>query len=151
MGCTYLRHGTPGELSLVVDQLYVALSKVADQFDSILVTGLSGTVPGSILAYRLNKNLVVVRKDSESSHGQSVEGTLAGRHIIIDDFVSSGATINRLLRHERIRNRVPVYVVLYRPDCNLTITDLPLYGREDARPFTLTETEHKYLFRLTYD
>ena len=79
-------------------------------FDTIVVTGVSGLLIGSILAHILDKHLVVVRKDEDvSTHSQPgmVEGILGGRWLFVDDFVSSGETLLRVKRkvQERANDR----------------------------------------------
>lgn len=64
--------------------------------------GLSGTIPASILAYRMNKKLLIVRKEAEktASHAYSLlEGWLVASYIIVDDFISQGDTMRAILRH----------------------------------------------------
>lgn len=63
-------------------------------FDAIAVQGVSGLIMGPIVAYLMNKNLVVVRKQGEKSHAsQLVESPVSsGKYVILDDFVNSGTT-----------------------------------------------------------
>lgn len=67
--------------------------------DLIVVTGISGIVTGSIIAYRLNKPLTIIRKKSEKTHGMEYEGYVPekGTNVLwIDDFIVSGNTRNRV-------------------------------------------------------
>lgn len=72
------------------------------KFDGFLVTGLSGAIIGSILAHRLRKALVVVRKgeDSHSSHEVEVGPTPSGKTptslLFLDDLIASGETVTRV-------------------------------------------------------
>lgn len=89
-------------------QLHKAISaakkifkKSTVEFDAIAVTGVSGTTFGSILAYTLKKQLIVVRKRTEKTHGNYIcEGTPNEnyKYIIVDDFISSGATIFNIIQ-----------------------------------------------------
>lgn len=72
-------------------------------FDSIAVTGVSGLTFGSILAHRLNKNLIVVRKQTELTHSWcDIEGEKTGKkYIIVDDQISSGDTVKSIITRLR--------------------------------------------------
>jgi len=89
------------------DQVYVVVDRKAivqdairhlkpihADYDTIAVRGVSGLTVGSILAHMLQKHLIIVRKDGESSHGKPVEGVVNSRYIIVDDFEVSGNTVN---------------------------------------------------------
>jgi hypothetical protein len=60
---------------------------------------MSGALVGPMLALRLGKGFIVCRKPQEESHGGSAEGSLScgGDYIIVDDFISSGATIHGII------------------------------------------------------
>lgn len=77
------------------------LKKKKIKFDSFVGRGVSGITMASMLAYSMNKNLVIVRKDRTNNHsGQLVEGIITNEHqfIIIDDFVETGETIEQIDR-----------------------------------------------------
>jgi hypothetical protein len=67
-------------------------------FDTVVVTGVSGMLLGPIIAYKYDKNLLVVRKPDDSSNHStmSVEGALGDRWLFVDDQTSSGATLSRV-------------------------------------------------------
>lgn len=71
----------------------------APEFDAIAITGVSGII-GALLAFTLDKPLIVVRKapDVERSHSTAmVEGPkVPCRVLMVDDFVSSGRTLDRM-------------------------------------------------------
>jgi adenine/guanine phosphoribosyltransferase-like PRPP-binding protein len=71
-------------------------------FDAIAVSGFSGTTVGSAVAHCLDKALIIVRKgrDYEQSHASDypVEGMRGGRYVVVDDFISGGETMRRILR-----------------------------------------------------
>lgn len=68
------------------------------RFDAVAVTGVSGISMGAIVAYEMNKSLVVVRKEKEESHSYyKIEGPLEASYVIVDDLVASGATIKRIV------------------------------------------------------
>lgn len=69
-------------------------------FDSIAVTGLSGTIFGTALSYETGVPLVVVRKqETPAPHSWSnVEGPdSVERFIFVDDLIDSGSTFRRVL------------------------------------------------------
>ena len=74
-------------------------------FDALAVRGVSGLILAPIVAYLLDKYVIVVRKPSVNSHAsESVESPItAGKYVIFDDFVSSGATA-RAIKEEIDKN-----------------------------------------------
>jgi adenine/guanine phosphoribosyltransferase-like PRPP-binding protein len=72
------------------------------KFDAVACIGVSGLAMGAILADKLNKELVVVRKPEEDCHSYcDIEGpdTRKGlRWLFVDDFISSGATFRNVLQ-----------------------------------------------------
>lgn len=82
----------------VLDNLKKRLKKL--DFDTIVFSGMSGALIAPSLADALKKKLVMVRKDSDITHScYRLEGDLGGcRYIIIDDQISSGETIKRIIR-----------------------------------------------------
>jgi adenine/guanine phosphoribosyltransferase-like PRPP-binding protein len=94
----YYDNYKPSDLSEMVDRAVNTLLPMCGEFDSIAVRGVSGLMVGSPVALRLGKPLAVARKESEVAHASGVcNADLAGRrYIIIDDFVSSGATVNAI-------------------------------------------------------
>jgi adenine/guanine phosphoribosyltransferase-like PRPP-binding protein len=95
---------------MAIRSIEVATEGARDSFQYVLVTGLSGIVPGAIFAHLYDKQLVVVRKPGESCHGSHIEGpydwddwqspnerTSDKAYIIVDDFMCSGVTLERLL------------------------------------------------------
>lgn len=81
---------------------FIKESKV--EFDYIVVRGLSGVLMGTLVAVRMKKKLVIIRKETEGSHGFAVEAygrwgdTMKGSFIIIDDLIDSGKTIETIFR-----------------------------------------------------
>lgn len=73
------------------------------QVSAIAVSGVSGLVLGTALALRLNKHILVVRKEQESRHSDNVVEGLHGftdqatlNYVIVDDLMSSGYTVARM-------------------------------------------------------
>ena len=89
---------------------YIQRKKIS--FEFVAVTGVSGLVVGSIVAHKLKKRLIVVRKKNDSSNATcEVEGIPSGhnqtkkRYIIIDDLISSGGTIRRIISQIKNHNK----------------------------------------------
>lgn len=68
-------------------------------YDTIIGTGLSGTIFAARVAPTLGKKFAIVRKkDDHSTHsGNQVEGLVGLRWVFADDFVSMGGTLKRVL------------------------------------------------------
>ena len=71
-------------------------------FDALAVRGVSGLIMAPIVAYLLNKHVIVVRKEKteEFSHAsQRVESPIAtGKYIVFDDFTGSGKTAKEIMK-----------------------------------------------------
>ena len=84
------------------------------QAEFIAVSGISGLVIGSIVAQKLEKQLVVIRKRGEITHsGHVVEGiNLAHtKYIIIDDLCDTGTTLNWIRDNLEINSKLTLYCV----------------------------------------
>lgn len=97
----------PHNLRMHAQSLTCAIETYNSGYDAIAVSGNSGSIMAGILSINLDKPIIVVRK-GESCHGEQVElpslnwdGTnfteQPRRYIIVDDGISSGATIQRIL------------------------------------------------------
>lgn len=64
-------------------------------FDTVVVSGVSGLLVGPAVAHLLGKKIAVVRKrDDVNNHScGKVEGYWGYKYVIIDDFVASGRTV----------------------------------------------------------
>lgn len=91
----------PGYFRSIVHRVADALPDVMHQYeaDAVVVTGKSGISVAFAALMLIDFPLVIVRKPGENSHGFRVEGpegAVLRRYIILDDFVSSGATVTRV-------------------------------------------------------
>jgi hypoxanthine phosphoribosyltransferase len=112
------------------------------QFDAIAIRGNSGAIIGGAIATALNKPIILVRKDKwkeESHHSMMhVEGPLnwspLARYVIVDDFVSSGATFRKI--QDAIAGRAEcVGAYLYRDEEFTAIADFePRWKVEYDKP-----------------
>ena len=95
---------------------------VKEQFSgkfAIACRGISGLAIAAPVAVRLNKQLIVVRKKQQGSHGETLtEGIPTGNfeYIIIDDFISLGHTIKEIKStiNANNPNNVNIGIVLYQ-------------------------------------
>jgi adenine/guanine phosphoribosyltransferase-like PRPP-binding protein len=74
-------------------------------FDAIAFRGMSGALLAPLLAYKLHKTVIMVRKpkctdeDCQDHSRYRVEGDInAKRYLILDDFMCSGRTINVIVK-----------------------------------------------------
>lgn len=101
------KHGaayrTFDDLEAAVRCANVELREYADDFDALVVTGMSGMAVGFPLALRLRKPIMVCRKPDDDCHqsGGCVVGMTRAqarfaRLLWVDDFISSGDTLERV-------------------------------------------------------
>ncbi len=104
--------------TLLKKEIALAVKSVRSlTFKSIAFRGVSGALVAPIVAVRLKKGLIVVRKEANEHSTYLVEGhRLIGpqKYIIIDDFPSTGDTIKKILkeikdRHNQSAKCVGVY------------------------------------------
>lgn len=86
------------------------------KYDTIVGTGLSGTIFTARVAPGLRKQFAIVRKkDDNSTHsGSRVEGLVGKRFVVADDFVSSGATLKHVLTMMHKNHPGSVFVGVYQ-------------------------------------
>ena len=83
------------EVLIKANNAFVKLQKRL-KFDAIAFTGSSGAAIAFPLAVSHKIPLIYVRKEGEQSHGDKVEcngENSITKYLIVDDFVSSGATV----------------------------------------------------------
>lgn len=81
----------PGIVERAMDEL-----KGVD-FDTLVGTGFSGALVVPALAMWMDKDFLLVRKDHDDSHHSGrLVGNLGERWIFVDDFISSGTTLERV-------------------------------------------------------
>lgn len=88
-------------------------------FEILAVSGNSGIIIGSIISYKTKIPLLVIRKPGENSHGELVEMSykfrstkkMFSKYAILDDFISSGATIKRMIGTLESKYKVELSVI----------------------------------------
>lgn len=86
------------DLAATVRDTVDALRHYKDEFDCLVVQGVSGMVVGIPASLRLRKPCVVVRKPREDRHGAddfANSRDLRPRGVFLDDFISGGTTFER--------------------------------------------------------
>jgi orotate phosphoribosyltransferase len=71
------------------------------EFETIVVTGVSGLLVGPLVSVWMDKRLVVVRRTISCRNTHSsywVEGPNPGRWIFLDDLIATGKTLRRVRR-----------------------------------------------------
>ena|SRR5258708_30504324 len=67
-------------------------------FDSMVGTGLSGSLVIPILARAFDVDWAIIRKDSDKSHSDSrFEGVIGNKWVFVDDGFSTGATLLKVV------------------------------------------------------
>ena len=109
---------------------------------SVVVHGNSGVSCGfaALMLSKTDFNLVLLRKDNDNSHGAPIEGPEGHRlkrYLILDDFLSSGNTLNRIrdkiaTLHEQRR----IYDLdEEKPEC----VGVVFYGHHFSQHFTFAD------------
>lgn len=71
----------------------------AANVNGLVGTGMSGSLVIPLLAQYMEVDYVLLRRENDSSHSDSRwNGKMGDRLVIVDDFVESGKTLERLLR-----------------------------------------------------
>lgn len=90
------------KIKTTINNLILMLKKIdrKSPFSTIVVRGLSGIVPASIISYLLDKKICIVRHDLTAHAQYMVEGCVPmTRFVIIDELISSGATISEIFNN----------------------------------------------------
>ena len=99
----YTRHNYFSQHAIADSKKFVRAARKALKdvdFDTIVVTGLSGMGAGSILAHSMGKNLFVIRKQGEQAHDwRPAFGAMGQKWIFIDDLLDSGSTYRKVQEH----------------------------------------------------
>jgi orotate phosphoribosyltransferase-like protein len=87
-----------GEREAYISAALKVLEKYHDKYDTMAFQGMSGAVIAPILARKLGKQLLLVRKSSDDTHSRlHLEGNHScKKYIIVDDFIDTGATVERI-------------------------------------------------------
>ena len=91
----------PALASRLVSRTCKVIRRICPDVGAIAFSGMSGALIAPIVALRLKKPLIMVRKDNDGSHSSlAVEGVVGSdTYIILDDQISTGATVRRIKKH----------------------------------------------------
>ena len=106
---------------------------------SVVVHGNSGVSCGfaALMLSAVDFNIVLLRKDNDNSHGSPIEGPeghFLERYLILDDFVSTGATLNRI-RDKITMLRKQANPFEAGPEC----VGVVLYGHHSSSSFKFSD------------
>lgn len=88
---------TPKRAKYTAKQVIKMIRSRNLEFDAIACRGFSGLLIAPIVAMRLNKALIVVRKDEKTHSSHKVEGDHGAKHyLILDDFIDGGGTVRAI-------------------------------------------------------
>jgi adenine/guanine phosphoribosyltransferase-like PRPP-binding protein len=106
-------------------------------FEAIAFTGTSGAALAYPLSYLLGVPLICVRKSTRDNHfGYKLEGCMtADNYIIVDDFIESGKTIERVKKsvEKEVIDTKCVGIYLYHPTCRCSSFKGTPIIKNDAR------------------
>ena len=88
------------------------------KFDAVAFSGSSGCAIAFYVASKYRIPLIYVRKTGERAHGSIVECNYQGdirKYLIVDDFVSSGATV------EHINKTIKTHALKMRTECPVPV------------------------------
>ena len=106
---------------------------------SVVVHGNSGVSCGfaALMLSHADFNIVLLRKDNDNSHGGPIEGPEGhrlGRYLILDDFVATGTTMNR------IRDKIATLHQQHgQPDYTPECVGIVLYGYHGSTSFKFSD------------
>lgn len=96
---------TPRGLREKVEQVVAALEPLAGEFECIAFRGMSGAVVAPPVACRLDKHMLMVRKQDGNHSPLVVEGpTNLCRYVVVDDLVQTGRTLRTIQRMVALHN-----------------------------------------------
>jgi adenine/guanine phosphoribosyltransferase-like PRPP-binding protein len=126
---------------ILIDRICEKLEQHSHKFDAIAVSGSSMQLISSVVAYKMKKNVILVRKLNEICYSdKSVEGKNYQKYIIIDDFCESGRTINYVISQIsfHLSECTPVAYAPYLSQ--LTDNGIEFISKKKLDYFDLTDT-----------
>lgn len=113
-----------------VDQVAAFMQQFPPEV-GIAMTGLSGILVGAIVAHETGRPFVVIRKQGEQSHGKEVEGYVFKEYVIVDDFIDTGSSMERIMNALSDRKCLAIFV--YDGWYSKTINGVKSYNHETMK------------------
>jgi len=89
---------TPDSLKETVKRICDRLKEHKKKFDTIVFRGMSGALVAPMVAAKMNKQMLMIRKKDGSHSIYSIEGNVGLKnYVIVDDLVCSGDTVNQMV------------------------------------------------------
>lgn len=89
---------TPDSLKETIKRICDRLKEHKKKFDTIVFRGMSGALVAPMVAAKLNKQMLMIRKKDGSHSIYSIEGNVGLKnYIIVDDLVCTGDTVNQMV------------------------------------------------------
>jgi orotate phosphoribosyltransferase-like protein len=103
----------------VIKKLIKYLEPHKEEFDAVVVSGYSMALIAPSIADALGKNIILVRKLSETNHSEYlVEGVRNQGCVFIDDLIASGGTFRFVYNQVKRLNSNIIGYILYDNWCN---------------------------------
>lgn len=99
----------PAYLLRVAEVVWPELKRL--KVNTVLVMGASGLAPAAVLSALRGTKIYLVRKEGENTHGYSHTPLPGEKFVILDDFIVSGTTMNRILSYTG--SEKPEAIILY--------------------------------------
>lgn len=112
-------------LQQVVAAVWAELQRL--KVNTVLIMGASGLAPASVLSALHGVRIRYVRKENEATHGYSETPAAGERYVILDDFIASGATMDRLLSFVKGIQQ-PEAIILYSSSLTDSYKGIPVIG-----------------------
>lgn len=104
--------------SMIVNCAIDKLKTINDKFTAIAVSGYSMSIIGSIVADRMKKEIIIVRKRTDvRASGHMVEGKTEQKCVFIDDLMFSGNSFIRVKEGVESLDGSIIAVFLYNSGC----------------------------------
>ena len=104
--------------SMIVNCAVYKLKTINDKFTAIAVSGYSMSLIGSIVADKMKKEIIIVRKDTDRrASGLSAEGKTEQKCVFIDDMIFSGNSFIRVKEGVESLKGSIVAMFLYNSGC----------------------------------
>lgn len=90
---------SPASRRDTVRRVVRAIKKSKIEFDAIAFRGMSGALIAPLVADKLDKSVILVRKKEDNTHSSykiETDNEKITRYIIVDDLISSGATMREI-------------------------------------------------------